>query len=85
MILEVGLFFRYEQANQLLNMREKEPIIKKMPDRETLEAFLEGVLGSKPKVVFNIETKEFQWLGERPKLEPLGEPKTEDEAKQLPT
>ena len=50
--------------------------IKQMPDRETLEAFVEGFDGS-PKVIFNIELGLFEWIVPRP--DPmLGQPKTEE-------
>lgn len=35
--------------------------LKKMPDKETLEEFLNG-MHSTPKVVFNIETGELEWI-----------------------
>lgn len=35
--------------------------ITEMPDKETLEAFLEGQVGSPVRVYFNIETGRFEW------------------------
>jgi hypothetical protein len=52
-----------------------EKLIKKMPDEETLEAFVRGGHQS-PSVVFNRETGEFEWLVPRPDPR-LGQPKTE--------
>ena len=40
-------------------MRER--LIKKMPDRETLEAFVEGHYES-PKVIFDKDAGSFRWL-----------------------
>jgi hypothetical protein len=55
-------------------MKEKQSEIKKMPDRETLEAFLRGFHG-KVDVVFNLEKGVFEWVVPRP--DQPGEPKTE--------
>lgn len=49
--------------------REKERReIKKMPDKETLEAYLEGACGP-TRVSFNIEKGEFEWLVSREEKE----------------
>jgi len=47
-------------------MERERDIIKKMPDKETLEEFLNhgGELG-RVKVVFNRETGEFEWVEPR--------------------
>lgn len=57
--------------------RENRPKIelKKMPDKETLEEFLNGMHQS-PKVIFNIEKGELEWVVPRPDSN-LGQPKTE--------
>jgi hypothetical protein len=50
-------------------------IIKKMPDKETLEEFVNGMHQS-PTVIFNLEKGIFEWL--KPRRDPnLGQPKTE--------
>lgn len=54
-------------------MERDRRILKKMPDRETLEEFLNGFSGS-PKVVFNIEKGELEWT--TPRDSQLGKPKT---------
>ena len=46
-----------------------------MPDKETLEEFLNG-MHQVPKVIFNIEKGELEWLNTRPDRN-LGQPKTE--------
>jgi len=48
----------------------KEDTIKVMPDKETLEAFMEGMHGD-VKVVFNSKTGEFEWLIPRDYVKPL--------------
>jgi transcriptional regulator of NAD metabolism len=54
-------------------MREK--LIKQMPDRETLEAFVRG-LEESPTVIFNLKDGKFEWVVPH-KEKGLGEPKTE--------
>jgi len=40
--------------------QDKRRIINKMPDKETLEEFVQGLHGTS-EVVFNIEKGEFEW------------------------
>lgn len=52
--------------------------IKEMPDKQTLEKFMEGFNGQPVEVVFNRDEGKFEWLIERPEKEPpLGQAKTE--------
>lgn len=46
----------------------RESIIKKMPDRQTLEDFLKG-FHQPPTVIFNSETGEFERVGSEVKPE----------------
>jgi hypothetical protein len=56
-------------------MIEREPVIRKMPDQKTLEAFVKGMSG-KVTVVFNSKTGEFETV-KKVDPETTGEPKTE--------
>lgn len=54
----------------------KKKIIKEMPDRQTLEAYIDGLEG-KVQVIFNIDEGKFEWVVPRP--DPmLGQPKTQE-------
>ena len=51
-------------------------LIQKMPDRQTLEAFVKGLEGG-VTVIFNLEKGEFEWVTPRPDPR-LGEPITDE-------
>lgn len=56
-------------------MKKEKELIKQMPDKQTLEAFVRGLSGG-TRVTFNTETGQFEWVVPRP--DPLlGQPKTE--------
>ena len=56
-------------------MSKEKVVINKMPTKETLEDFVNGLLSDECKVVFNSDKGEFEYIV--PREEKLGEPKTE--------
>lgn len=50
-------------------MEREKVALKKMPDKETLEQYVnQGHTGEKTKVSFNRETGEFEWIAPREEI-----------------
>ena len=64
--LLIGKILENTYTNMEREKIERKPFLEVMPDKETLEEFMKGLVGGENNVVFNAETGRFEWIIDRP-------------------